>query len=281
MRKVNLYELMTNNYMHNQYMYGAYRHYNNFERQYIVLKGVRLEDYIKKIIGSKERINLKYYKRFFSILLLIMYDILRGKNKVVITGARTHWIIIFCFLNWAKNVDVHVHGQFYGSQNSKIKYLLWQFIGGRVDIKLANMFYSGKIKVEKLSDIHNIPEESKFKVTKYNRENKKVVGVLSGKGRSKWKGLEDLKFLKLSGLEVKIYKASADIDREWDNYLQFFRDIDFLFLNPTNDYYLFSPSGILTDSKNYEKPLVAYKDNQNVECLIKKGLEGVYLISKC
>jgi len=279
MKKIRLYELMTDNYMHNQYMYGAYKHYENYEREFFALNGVMLKEYAGTIVGDENEIKIRFFKSQFFLMAMLFFDIFRNKYKVVITGSRTHWILLLSIISWKNSLDIHLHGQFYGSFESKYKKWLWNFIGNRVSLKLACPYYRSDVNLEILEGIHLLPDTARRKVTDYNRKNKKVIGILSGIGRAKWKGFERLTDLENLGYQIRYYEPAIESVNEWNNYLEFMREIDYLYLNPVNDYFLFSPSGVITDSKNYKKPMIAFESNKFIDNLIKRGCTGFKLIS--
>lgn len=279
MKRVRLYELMTNTYAHNQYMYGAYKYYENYDPEFFALDGVMLESYAVTMVGDCNRIKIKYYRFRFLLIAKVLYDIIRNKHKIVITGARTHWILLFSIFSFTKSIDIHLHGQFFGSSASKVKKGIWSFISKRASLKLACPYYLGGLKLEIIKSIHELPHSARQKVISHGRNQKKIVGIISGNGRSKWKGYDRLRIIEQLGYQIRYYQPAREIINEWDCYLDFMQQIDYLYLNPTNDYYLYSPSGVITDSKNYEKPMIAFDDNEFVQRLIDRGCDGFKLIS--
>lgn len=279
MKKVRLYELMTSNYMHNQYMYGAYKHYEGRDSEFFVLKGVMLKEYAETMALDYSCLKIKYYESKFFLVIRLLLDIIKNEHKIVITGCSTYWILILSLISRSNSLDIHLHGQFFGSKNSKFKHKIWKFMSKRVSLKLACPYYSGDVKVQILRHIHELPAVAQSQVKDFNRKKKNIIGILSGTGRAKWKGFEKLKDLEELGYKVVYYEPAIDISDEWLNYRNFMREVDYLFLNPVNDYFLYSPSGVITDSKNYEKPMIAFDDNPFIQRLIHSGCNNFKLIS--
>ncbi len=277
-KKTRIYELMTDNFMHNQYMYGVLSLHANKNPEYCMLKGVMLEKYAEVIMKKKIQTPIFYFDSRISMLKAIIRDFFHRDTQLVISGCRTYFMIFFCFFSWFKSIEVHLHGQFYGAKESYLKRMVWRFIAKRLKLVLSCPFYTDTLPVVVQLGIHDLSSDAKLQVTSYARPHKRTIGLIVGKGREKWKGYSRLERLERLGFELLWYEQAANYELEWENYLNFMRSIDYLFLNPVNDYHLYSPSGLITDSINYEKPMIAFNDNLHVKKLIEAGCQNVILV---
>jgi len=276
---VRIYELMTNNHMHNQYMYGLLKYYSNRKIEYLLLHGVRLDHYAERIALDPVDIPLKYFSNRATLFFILLRDFFSKKYDIKLSGCSTYYILFFALFSSFDRIEVHLHGQFFGASNNPFKRALWKFISKNVNLVLACPFYRDNIPVKIVPHIHFLSDRAKKLVTSHERENRKVVGIIVGKGREKWKGNNRICELENYGYSVKFFVKARSPDEEWgSNYINFFQSIDYLFLNPVNDYHLYSPSGLITDSYNYSKPMIAFSDNIFVTRLINRGCKNVILI---
>lgn len=279
MKRVRIYELMTNDYMHNQYIFGVYKKYEDAKPEILVLKGVMLRQYSNIIACEEISTDILYFKNRFFLFLKIMMDFFSRKFDMKISGCRSQYILFFAVFSWYQRVEIHLHGQFYGSFDSKLKKIFWQTVSSRINLVLSCRFYAGSISLQIDPAIHNISKIAKKHVTDFINKDSKVVGLITGSGRGNWKGYDQAQELIKYGYQLKYYEKAENQENEWMNYLEFLRSINFLFLNPINDYYLYSPSGLISDSINYSKPMLAFPDNKHVHNLINSGCKNIEFLN--
>ena len=272
---------MSNNYMHNQYVYGCLKFYSKQDCTLFAQEGLAIKDYAEMVALDKDPQKIILKKNKTSLLLSLILNILLCRASIVITGARTYILLICAIISFPRKIDIHLHGQFYGAKTSKFKRCIWYFLSRRSNLYLACRFYNDSIPVSKFVAAHDLSETAKMYVINRSPDvSQKIVGVISGNGRKKWKGFEKISLLESAGYTVKKYVPADNLDAEWPNYLDFMSSITHLYLNPQNDYYFYSPSGIISDSINYNKKILSFDDNFFVHEMVSMGLDNVEIVNQ-
>lgn len=270
-----IFEFISKDHSHNQYLYGVIRKYKKDIEKIYVPTGCLIKDYAENVALDKINFKIEYCTKINLYLNFFFSFIFR--NKIIISGASTYLIILCSIISFYNRLDVHLHGQFYGAKKNKFKRYIWILISKLLNLQLCCLFYRDSIKVVNDPKILFLDTKSKILVNKKKKSN--IVGIISGKGRYKSKGLNEKNRLKKRGYKLLYYKKSKDPQKEWVNYLEFLNKIDFLFLNPVNEYNHYSPSGTIFDSYNYNINMISFKKNYYVTKLVRLGCKNIILIN--
>ena len=113
---------MSSGFSHNQYIYGTYARHKKYNIELHLLEGCLAELYAKDVALDEFCCPVFYYKNKIQLLKKFFYEFLTKKNKIVISGARTYYLLALSFVSlFQKKIEVHLHGQFFGAANNKIK----------------------------------------------------------------------------------------------------------------------------------------------------------------
>lgn len=268
-KKTIIFEMMAKGHHHNQYMYGCYKYYQKYLYKYYIDKTSLLVSYTKNICRDKIDIKkISYENSSIVIFFKFIYFFFSKKYNLVISGAPTYFLIfpvVFFFYN---KVDIHLHGQFFGSKNNMFKRFIWKIISSLQRLHLCCPFYKDKIQIKKCDEILILPENTRNFYKKIVREGKRVGIIAGNKGRHNSKGLNFANKLAKFGYEIVNFQKPRILEQEWIEYKKFILNLDYIFLNPTNDYYHYSPSGALNDSYNFNIPLLSFSSNEYVKSLL-------------
>jgi len=151
-----------------------------------------------------------------------------------------------------RDVVIHLHGQAHALKFKSAKYLLWKMISRFCKLVVANPAWVGVPfveQIENLNHIHNAsPSLSKgVNVIYYSAVHKRPINILSLKKRVEARGLS------LILLEPKLSHELLN---------DFLSNSSFLYFECVDDYYLYSPSGRISDALNYGLKLVLRSEDE-------------------
>ena len=269
-----IFEFLSKNHSHNQYLYGVIRKYKKNTEKIFVPKGCLVKQYSEIVALDEIRLKIQYssnFELYFNFLLNFF-----RKKKIIVSGSSSYLIFFFSLFSFFNKVEFHLHGQFYGAHNNKIKRFIWKLISKFNNLNLCCPFYQDDINIKIDNEILILSNNAQSLVNRKNNYN--IVGIISGKGRYFSKGLDQSNLLIQNGFKILNYKKSSNKKEEWLNYIKFLNSIDYLFLNPTNEYNHYSPSGTIFDSYNYNIKMISFKNNIYVNKLIRLGCKNIHLI---
>jgi len=275
-----IYELMSCDHSHNQYLFGLWRKHKGYVKTIYAPIGNLVESYAATIVGQGVGALTVVYRNRVLLIMMALIDVCRKNHKVVIAGCSTYFMVLLALIARDGTVEVHLHGQFYGIRQSKWKKVIWRWLSTKLELHLACSFYRDDVRVTIEEDILLL-ESHAVDTSSDQRTPGRRVGIIAGHGRLIWKGFDEktVKSLERNGYEVIRYVSSGDPTKEWSDYRDFISQVDYFVLNPVNDYYQYSPSGTISDSINFKKPMLTFSSNNYVWTLRKLGCKGIIVLS--
>jgi hypothetical protein len=159
--------------------------------------------------------------------------------------------VLFPLIALNGKCTIHLHGQAYALQKKSHKYYIWRLVSKFSRLEISNPAWSGPAFIRKRNNINQLniyaPMNNKnSSVIYYSATGKKPADLCSLKIRLAQHSL-DLQIVQhgisYEALDILLSKSS------------------YLFFESTDDYYLYSPSGRISDALNYGLSLVLKKED--------------------
>lgn len=185
--------------------------------------------------------KITYSPSVFLVLKCFYYC--RSEYNLHVLGIRL-WLLILLFPLFAtarNKVTIHVHGQIYALIDERnLKYKIWKFISLFCKLVVANPFYQGPEFVEKIQNINIIKRN--LRLTEEGNSNIKV-GTMRNTSPSILTDFHGF----------KIFYSQND---SYMKYVETLERCNYALVEFPDEYYMFSPSGRLSDAKNFSQVIV-------------------------
>lgn len=200
----------------------------------------------------------------YSSLLLNIF-----KNKSILIAGLHLWqaILLSPFFILNRSVEIHLHGQAHALKKIGFKYIAWKILSFFTSLKISNPCWERPIFVQKINNlniINNLIKKIKTnnnKVIYYTAVDKKIINFTSIKKR-----------MTENNLVIEVLPVNLSYE-----YLNFKLDeVNYLYFESIDDYYLFSPSGRISDAINYNLKLVLKNEDELSKLIaVKYGIEFI------
>jgi len=169
------------------------------------------------------------------------------KIKIEILGVHLrHAIFIFLLSIFSKErINIHMHGQVHALRRLSFKYLLWKIISKKCNLLVANPAYRGPNFVSIINNLHHIVD------LKSEDNNKVKVGTVREKNEL---NLENIK-----------YKIKNIVNASYGDYVKLNLGCNYTMICFDDDYYEYSPSGRISDAKNFSQIVLILAPSQDLQ----------------
>ena len=169
------------------------------------------------------------------------------KESVIFIGIHLWQAIIFLpLMIYNRDVLIHLHGQAHALKVKSLKYFVWWIISHYSKLVVSNPAWIGVSFVKQIENLNHLHSPN----LKHSKS--KDVIFYSAVGKRPRNITELLKRLKLKGLTLVL----VDKKLSYENLNNLLRNAGFLYFECVDDYYLYSPSGRISDALNYGLKLV-------------------------
>jgi hypothetical protein len=256
------FDLMAKGGEHNLYQLGFLLNYNPTQ---VYLdessKITELFDYY----AIENTYNIKYQKKYKILLELLKktynknYEIhILGINLIMII-----YLIIFIKLN-NKNIKIHLHGQIYGFKISFVKNIIWKILSRKFIFLVSNPAFVENKVFQKIDNL-NYLKDAKIKCN----SNNEYVFLWSNRGVK-----NNLTKLNLIQKGFIVYpEINSEIKNKfwlnYYNYISTMANCKYVHLGFYDDYYLYSPSGRLSEAFIHNKIIIIDKCTENINIATK------------
>jgi len=260
------FDLMAKNSEHSLYHLGIVKYYPN-----VIIslhKSSSLRDANSHYSGAQLNLNNVLYRDFLSLLINACFCLISRRTVLFIGLHLWQACVLFPLIALNGKCTIHLHGQVYALHRKGIKYYLWRLLSSISNLVISNPAWSGPSFIRKIDNINQLRNytplaKKNSTVIYYSAIGKKPLDLFSLKNR-----------LYQSSLDLQIVKQGISYE-ELDVLLT---NSSYLFLESTDDYYLYSPSGRISDALNYGLTLVLKKEDAVSILVSKKYLVDYILI---
>lgn len=193
--------------------------------------------------------NVSYLNQFFLYFYSIKAIIL--KKNIIFSGLHLRQaVFLLPFLIIGNKITIHLHGQSHGLKDNFLKIYLWKFISYYSKLEIGNPAWAGPSFVKVIKNI-NVLHNPKTSIN-----NNKVL--FYSKNGIEPKNIELLRNIFISNnLELILMEPHVSY-KILDSYL---RSVSYIYIDFCQDYYLYSPSGHISDAINYGLKIILNKSD--------------------
>lgn len=179
--------------------------------------------------------------------IISLFHALNKNQKIDILGVHLRFAVVLFLLSFLtkRKISIHMHGQVHSLREKKLKYYLWRMISRRCTLLIANPAYSGPNFVKKIQNINHI---SKLESKNNNR-------VKTGTARKNIEKILISDKYEVIHIENSSYKEYVDTNLNCSHVMICFND----------DYYMYSPSGRLSDARNFSQKVLILAPSVKLE----------------
>jgi hypothetical protein len=202
------------------------------------------------------------FRNALNLYIATLVSLLKRESVIFIGIHLWQAIMLFPFMIINGNVLIHLHGQAHALKFKSVKYILWKMLSRFCKLVIANPAWAGVLFVEKIVNLNHInngyqSSSKSVNVVYYSAVGKRPMDILEIKKRIEARGL----------LLVLIDKKLS-----YERLNELLSNSGFLYFECIDDYYLYSPSGRISDALNYGLKLVL-RSEDNVGIRIAKKYE--------
>lgn len=244
-----IFDLMAKNAEHCLYHLGAVKYYTG--ATICLHETSSLREANSHYRGAQLNLNNVRYtdskNLFFNACISLI-----SRRLVLFIGLHLWQVcVLFPLIVLNGKCTIHLHGQAYALQKKSLKYYIWRLVSKFSNLEISNPAWSGPAFIRKRNNIHQLNI-----YTPMNNKNSTVI-YYSAIGK---------KPADLCSLKIRLAQHSLDLQIVQQGISYEALDVllsnsSYLFLESTDDYYLYSPSGRISDALNYGLSLVLKKED--------------------
>ena len=253
-----IYDLMAKKNAHSLYHLGVLKYNRNIIVN--IHNSCKLIEANLYYRGASLNLSNVFFKNSFNLYFSSCVSLIRRESVVFIGMHLWQALLFFPLISFNGNVLIHLHGQAHALRNKSLKYFLWKMISSFSNLVVANPAWVGIPFVKQINNLNHInirpqPPPKSETVVYYSAVGKKPNNILSLEKRFEAKGLSFV--LVDKQLNFKILNDLLE-------------KIGFIYFECVDDYYLYSPSGRISDALNYGLKLVLRSEDVLGICIAKR-----------
>jgi len=270
------FDLMSKGGEHNLYQLGFILAYE--PNEFYLDSSTRISECFS-YYNVKENISLQLQSKINNIISLLKINVLT--NKIHITGINLKLLIFIVIYFKIKyfyehpKLNIHLHGQLHGYKTSFLKKLIWNYLSNYCNLLISNPAFNEFNNFHKIKNLNYL---NGIKIICNDNNNNVFMWNSRGIDSSKSK-----KNLISNGFKIIPENNEVTENRKWftyEEYIILLANCKYVHLGFYDQYYLYSPSGRLSESFIHNKVIIIDQNTENVSIGIQicKSYELNYMI---